>query len=60
MNEMLRAIEQEQLKNEVPNFGPGDTVKVHVRIIEGKRKNTSIRRCSIKETRWRSKRNFHS
>ena len=27
MNEMLRAIEQEQLKNEVPNFGPGDTVK---------------------------------
>ncbi len=38
MNEMLRAIEQEQLKNEVPNFGPGDTVKVHVRIIEGKEK----------------------
>lgn len=26
------------IKNEVPNFGPGDTVKVHVRIIEGKEK----------------------
>ena len=42
MNEMLRAIEQEQLKNEVPNFGPGDTVKVHVRIIEGKRERIQV------------------
>lgn len=39
---MLRAIEQEQLKNEVPNFGPGDTVKVHVRIIEGKRERIQV------------------
>ena len=46
MNEILESLNQEQLKNEVPNFGPGDTVKVHVRIVEGKRgKNTSIRRC---------------
>ena len=37
MNEILRSLEQEQLKNDVPNFGPGDTVKVHVKIVEGKR-----------------------
>ena len=33
MNELIKSLEQEQLKNEVPNFGPGDTVKVHVRIV---------------------------
>ena len=27
MNDILRSLEQEQLKNDVPNFGPGDTVK---------------------------------
>lgn len=37
MNELVRALGQEQLKKEVPNFGPGDTVKVHVKIVEGKR-----------------------
>ena len=35
MNEILRSLEQEQLRNDVPNFGPGDTVKVHVRIVDG-------------------------
>ncbi|MDU7904327.1 MAG: 50S ribosomal protein L19 [Peptostreptococcaceae bacterium] len=42
MNEILRSLEQEQLKNEVPNFGPGDTVKVHVRIVEGKRERIQV------------------
>ena len=42
MNEIIRAIENEQLKNEVPNFGPGDTVKVHVKIVEGKRERIQV------------------
>lgn len=42
MNELLRALEQEQVKSEVPNFGPGDTVKVHVKIVEGKRERIQI------------------
>ena len=37
MNELVRALGQEQLKKEVPNFGPGDTVRVHVKIKEGNR-----------------------
>ena len=37
MNELIKSLEQEQLKNEVPNFGPGDTVRVHVKIKEGNR-----------------------
>ena len=42
MNELVRALGQEQLKKEVPNFGPGDTVKVHVRIVEGKRERIQV------------------
>ena len=42
MNEILKALNQEQLKNDVPNFGPGDTVKVHVKIVEGKRERIQV------------------
>ena len=42
MNELIKAIEAEQVKNDVPKFGPGDTVKVHVKIIEGKRERIQI------------------
>ena len=40
--EKIREIEQKQLKAEIPNFGPGDTVKVHVKIKEGKRERIQI------------------
>lgn len=42
MNEIVRSLEQAQLRSDVPNFGPGDTVKVHVRIVEGKRERIQI------------------
>ena len=42
MNEILKSLNQEQLKNDVPNFGPGDTVKVHVKIVEGKRERIQV------------------
>ena len=33
----LQGLEQEQLKQEIPAFRPGDTVRVNVRIVEGNR-----------------------
>lgn len=30
-------VESEQLKGDIPRFGPGDTVKVNVRVVEGNR-----------------------
>lgn len=36
-NKIIQKIEQEQLKTDVPEFGPGDTVVVQVRIKEGDR-----------------------
>ncbi|MCC5912010.1 MAG: 50S ribosomal protein L19 [Clostridiaceae bacterium] len=40
--ELIRAIEKEQLKNDVVDFGTGDTVKVHVRIKEGNRERIQV------------------
>lgn len=40
--EILRQIEQEQLKTDLPEFGAGDTVKVHIKVKEGKRERIQI------------------
>ena len=42
MNEVIKAIEAAQVKSDVPNFGPGDTVRVHVKIVEGKRERIQV------------------
>jgi len=41
MNE-IRAIEASQMKNEPDQFKPGDTVKVHFKIIEGKTERIQV------------------
>jgi large subunit ribosomal protein L19 len=35
--EKVAAVEREQLKSKVPAFGPGDTVRVHLKVVEGGR-----------------------
>jgi large subunit ribosomal protein L19 len=35
MNQIVEAVENRQLRKNIPNFQPGDTVRVHVRIKEG-------------------------
>jgi large subunit ribosomal protein L19 len=37
MVDIIRSIEQEQLRSDIPDFGPGDTVRVHVKVVEGTR-----------------------
>jgi large subunit ribosomal protein L19 len=37
MMEDLNNIVQDQIKTDLPNFNPGDHVKVHVRVIEGEK-----------------------
>lgn len=40
--DIIKKIEQENMKAEKPVFNVGDTVKVHVRVIEGKRERIQI------------------
>lgn len=38
----IRAIEQQQIKSDIPDFKVGDTVKVHYRITEGNRERIQV------------------
>lgn len=42
MNEIVRQIGEEQLRNDIPDFRPGDTVRVHVKVIEGQRERIQV------------------
>lgn len=39
---VLQQLGQQQLKQDLPEFRPGDTVRVHVRIIEGNRERVQV------------------
>ncbi|MEZ5322983.1 MAG: 50S ribosomal protein L19 [Microthrixaceae bacterium] len=36
------AVDQTSLRDDVPDFGPGDTLKVHVRVVEGSRQRVQV------------------
>ncbi|MDO4287899.1 MAG: 50S ribosomal protein L19 [Eubacterium sp.] len=40
--DIIKKIEQENMKAEKPEINVGDTVKVHVRVIEGKRERIQV------------------
>ena len=35
-------VDRENLRDDVPDFRPGDTLKVHVRVVEGTRERTQV------------------
>lgn len=37
---IINVLEQEQLRNDIPAFRPGDTVRVQVKVVEGNRERT--------------------
>ena len=39
---IISVLEQEQLRDDIPAFRPGDTVKVHVKGVEGNRERVQI------------------
>ncbi|MEW8993452.1 50S ribosomal protein L19 [Clostridium sp.] len=42
MLDIIRAIEAEQLRTDLPEFNVGDTVKVHIKIKEGNKERVQI------------------
>jgi len=41
-NEIIKEIEKEQLRSDVPNIHVGDTVKVHAKIVEGTKERIQV------------------
>lgn len=39
---MMDIIEREQIREGIPNFRPGDTIRVHVKVVEGGRERTQV------------------
>jgi len=35
-------VDQANLRDDIPDFGPGDTLKVHVRVVEGNRERIQV------------------
>ena len=42
MNKLVQAVEQSQLRTDLPNLEIGDTVRVHLKIVEGTRERIQV------------------
>ncbi|MEV6211725.1 50S ribosomal protein L19 [Kitasatospora sp. NPDC051914] len=42
MSNKLAAVDAASLRSDIPSFRPGDTLKVHVRVIEGNRSRVQV------------------
>jgi large subunit ribosomal protein L19 len=40
--EQLRSIEESQLRNDIPDFRAGDTVRVHVKVVEANKERIQV------------------
>jgi len=42
MDAILKSVTDSQMRDDVPKFGAGDTVRVHVRVVEGEKERIQI------------------
>ena len=42
MHTAIAELEQAQIRSDIPEFRPGDTLKVHVRVVEGSRSRIQV------------------
>lgn len=40
--DLLTLVEQEQIRKDIPDFRPGDTVSVHTKVVEGSRERIQV------------------
>src|SRR5436190_12371170 len=42
MNQLLESVTAAMLRDDLPKFGPGDTVRVHAKVVEGNRERIQV------------------
>lgn len=42
MQKLIEEVTKDQLKTDLPQFRPGDTVRVHVKVVEGQRERIQV------------------
>ncbi len=40
--DLIREVEKQYLRDDIPKFFPGDTVRIHVKVVEGTRERTQV------------------
>lgn len=61
MNEIIKQIEAEQLKSEIPQFNVGDTIRVYAKVVEGSKERIQMfEGVVIKRQNGGSQRKLHS
>lgn len=40
--DLISTIHQEQMRTDIPDFSPGDTLRVHVKVVEGDRERIQV------------------
>ncbi len=48
---IMRELTSDQLKTDLPDFGPGDTLRIHMRVIEGEKERVQIFEGSVIQRR---------
>ena len=55
----IEAVEREQLRSDIPDFKPGDTVRVHVKVVEGEKERVqAFQGVVIRKTRGANRATF--
>ena len=49
MTNIIEQLENEQIKTDIPDFGPGDTVRVQVKVKEGSRERLQAFEAAISD-----------
>ncbi len=42
MNSVIDLVDERSVRDDIPEFSPGDTLKVHVRVVEGTRERVQV------------------
>ena len=42
MSDVIKSLDAQSLRDDIPDFRPGDTVRVHVKVVEGTRSRVQV------------------
>jgi len=40
--DLIKSVEREHMKEDIPEFSPGDTIRVHAKVVEGERERIQV------------------
>lgn len=52
---VIDLLEKEQLRTDLPDFRPGDSVRVHLKVVEGERERIQVFEGSCDPQEWRQR-----